>query len=59
MSTDEKPKPYTVVTIKVDTPTAKAFKQLAKANNRNQSLLLRDFINSYVKKHGQLKLPMD
>ncbi len=50
-SPDEK-----TVTLKVDRALADAFKLSAKANNRSQSLLLRDFMADYVKKNGQIKL---
>ena len=49
--TDEK-----TVTLKVDRALADAFKRSAKANNRSQSLLIRDFMADYVKKNGQIKL---
>lgn len=44
------------VTLKVDRELADAFKRTAKANNRTQSLLIRDFMQDYVKKNGQGKL---
>lgn len=44
------------VTLKVDRALADAFKLSAKANNRSQSLLIRDFMADYVKKNGQIKL---
>ena len=50
-SSDEK-----TVTLKVDRALADAFKRAAKANNRSQSLLIRDFMADYVRKNGQIKL---
>lgn len=41
------------VTLKVDRDLADSFKRVAKANNRNQSQLIRDFMQQYVKKNGQ------
>lgn len=48
----------TVLSVRVDKDLAKAFKNAAKANNRNQSILLRDFITEYVSKNRQQKLPL-
>lgn len=46
------------ISLRLDRCTAEAFKQIAQANNRNQSILIRDWIIDYVKKHrqGELKL---
>lgn len=44
------------LTLKVNRELADAFKRAAKANNRSQSLLIRDFIQEYVEKNGQAKL---
>lgn len=52
---DDKTKEKTV-TLKVDRELADAFKRTAKAKNRSQSLLIRDFMQDYVKKNGQNKL---
>lgn len=49
--TDEK-----TVTLKVERDLADAFKRIAKANDRSQSLLIRDFMKDYVEKNGQAKL---
>lgn len=45
--------PKTAITFRIDESLAKQFKEIAEANNRTQSLLLRDFIIEYVKKHRQ------
>lgn len=44
------------ISIAMDRDLAEAFKKTAKANNRNQSILIRDFVQEYVKKHGQMSL---
>jgi predicted transcriptional regulator len=44
------------VTLKVERNLADAFKRTAKANDRSQSLLIRDFMKAYVRKNGQIKL---
>lgn len=43
----------TMLTCRIDKDLADAFKQIAQANNRNQSILIRDWIIDYVKKHKQ------
>lgn len=43
----------TVLTVRVDKDLAEQFKKIAHDNNRNQSILVRDFIENYVKKNGQ------
>lgn len=48
--------PKTAITFRIDESLAKQFKEIAEANNRTQSLLLRDFIIEYVKKHRQAEL---
>ena len=53
---DEKKTAEKTVTLKVERDLADAFKRAAKANDRSQSLLIRDFIKDYVKKNGQAKL---
>lgn len=53
---DEKKTAEKTLTFKVDRDLADAFKRAAKANDRSQSLLIRDFIKDYVKKNGQAKL---
>lgn len=53
---DERSGDEKTVTLKVDRALADAFKRAAKANNRSQSLLIRDFMADYVKKNGQIKL---
>ncbi len=40
----------TLISFRIDEDTAKAFKQIAQSNNRNQSILLRDWVIEYVKK---------
>lgn len=42
-----------MLTCRIDKDLADAFKQIAQANNRNQSILIRDWIIDYVKKHKQ------
>lgn len=41
------------MSLRVDRDLLKAFQTIAKENNRNASMLLRDYMASYVKKHGQ------
>ena len=41
------------MSLRVDKDLLKAFQTIAKNNNRNASMLLRDYMQSYVKKHGQ------
>ena len=41
------------MSLRVDRHLLKAFHTIAKENNRNASMLLRDYMSSYVKKHGQ------
>lgn len=41
------------MSLRVDKDLLKSFQTIAKANNRNASMLLRDYMASYVKKHGQ------
>lgn len=55
---DKQAKPSTEIkmSVLVDKDLARAFKAIAKANNRNQSILLRDFMQEYVKKNGQLEI---
>jgi len=45
-----------VITVRVDKALAKSFGDIAKANNRNKSVLIRDWIYEYVRKNGQTKL---
>lgn len=40
-------------TCRVDRDLADAFKRIAKSNNRTASQLVRDYMQDYVKKHGQ------
>lgn len=51
MSDNKKPK--TALTIRLDSDLADQFKKIAHDNNRNQSILIRDFIAHYIKKNGQ------
>lgn len=53
---DEKKTAEKTVTLKVDRDLADAFKRAAKATDRSQSLLIRDFMKDYVNKNGQAKL---
>lgn len=46
----------TMISVRLDKATAEAFKQIAQDNNRNQSILIRDWIIDYVKKHKQAEL---
>ena len=46
----------TMISVRLDKATADAFKQIAQDNNRNQSILIRDWIIDYVKKHKQTEL---
>lgn len=41
------------MTLRVDRDLLKAFQSTAKDNNRTGSQLVRDYMMSYVKKHGQ------
>lgn len=41
------------MSLRVDRDLLKAFQTIAKENNRNASMLLRDYMANYVKKHGQ------
>lgn len=41
------------MTLRVDRDLLKAFQNTAKDNNRTASQLVRDYMMSYVKKHGQ------
>lgn len=41
------------MSLRVDRDLLKAFQTIAKENNRNASMLLRDYMQSYIKKHGQ------
>lgn len=41
------------MSLRVDKDLLKSFQTIAKANNRNASMLLRDYMSNYVKKHGQ------
>lgn len=50
--TTDKPK-KTAMTIRLDSDLAEQFKKIANENNRNQSILVRDWIAQYVKKNGQ------
>lgn len=43
-------KKLTSITFRIDENLAKQFKDIAEANNRTQSLLLRDFVIEYIKK---------
>ena len=49
-------KDESVITVRVDKALAKSFGDIAKANNRNKSVLIRDWIYEYVRKNGQTKL---
>lgn len=49
-------KKTTAITFRIDENLAKQFKDIAEANNRTQSLLLRDFIIEYIKKNRQSQL---
>lgn len=46
----------TMISVRLDKPVAEAFKQIAQSNNRNQSILIRDWIIDYVKKNKQAEL---
>ncbi len=46
----------TMISFRIDKDIAEAFKQIAQSNNRNQSILLRDWVIEYVKKHKQIEL---
>lgn len=46
----------TVLTVRIDKTLAEQFKKIAQDNNRNQSLLVRDWITQYVKKNGQIDM---
>jgi predicted transcriptional regulator len=46
----------TMISFRIDKDIAEAFKQIAQSNNRNQSILLRDWVIEYVKKHKQTEL---
>lgn len=50
--TDQK----TTISLRLDKHTAQTFKEIAQANNRNQSLLIRDWIVEYIKKNKQTEL---
>ncbi|WP_163598196.1 ribbon-helix-helix domain-containing protein [Moraxella catarrhalis] len=45
-----------VITVRLDRALAKSFGDIAKANNRNKSVLIRDWVYEYIKKHRQTKL---
>lgn len=45
----------TLISFRIDKDLADAFKQIAQANNRNQSILLRDWVIEYIKKHKQIE----
>lgn len=45
---DKKKTAEKTVTLKVERDLADAFKRAAKANDRSQSLLIRDFMKDYV-----------
>jgi len=45
-----------VVNITVDEQKWKRFKAVAKANNRNASMLIRDFIEEYLAKNAQMTI---
>ena len=47
------PTKQAAITFRIDADLAKQFKDIAKNNNRNQSLLLRDFVIEYVKANRQ------
>lgn len=47
------------ITFRIDENLAKQFKEIAEQNNRNQSLLLRDFVIDYIKKNRQANLKFD
>lgn len=53
---DNAPSTQVKMSVIVDRELARAFKEVAKANNRNQSILFRDFMQQYVKKNGQLEM---
>lgn len=57
-NTNTNAKKEAVIAFRIDDHLAKAFKEIAQANNRNQSLLLRDYVIDYVKKHRQGNLPL-
>lgn len=46
----------TMISFRIDKDIAEAFKQIAQSNNRNQSILLRDWVIEYVKKYKQTEL---
>lgn len=48
----------TAITFRIDEHLAKQFKEIAELNNRNQSLLLRDFVIEYIKKNRQGELSL-
>lgn len=50
------PDDKTMISVRLDKSVADAFKQIAQSNNRNQSILIRDWIIDYVKKHKQSEL---
>lgn len=50
------PDDKTMISVRLDKSVADAFKQIAQSNNRNQSILIRDSIIDYVKKHKQSEL---
>lgn len=56
MSTKQK---KVAITFRIDENLAKQFKETAESNNRNQSLLLRDFVIDYIKKNRQANLKFD
>lgn len=41
------------MTIRVDKELSTTFQNVAKDNNRTASQLLRDYMQNYIKKHGQ------
>lgn len=49
---NDKPK-KTALTVRLEPDLAEQFKKIANENNRNQSILVRDWIAQYVKKNGQ------
>lgn len=49
-------KKTTAITFRIDENLAKQFKEIAENNNRTQSILLRDWVIEYVKKHRQTEL---
>lgn len=49
-------KEQTVLPVRMSKDLKEAFLKIAKANDRNGSILVRDFIREYVKKNSQGQL---